>query len=671
VRRRAILVGSSLGVAALAATVIGLGFMGDSEPDAEPVPPVAAGELSYSFDEAAAVVTHQDEFSTTLTDPNGVSRVEISIFPMQVYRDGAWVPLETTLEPAGAGAVTAPLHPLEPLFAPSANASDLVSVTSGGYTVTMSLPGADSASPQLLKDVDMIESTDAVIYEDVLDGADLLFGVTPGGIRTALVVHEPPTDPNLTYEWLVDAPGLTPVRDEHNDLNFVGADGEAHVTMPIPGMWDSSGQFGDSDGAAVNIEYDVIESEDGSFLITLRPDVEWMLDASRVYPLYVDPGTQKTIGSSGIRGYKSDGYTANDGIRIGDIDTTTSCCYWRTVLKHELSTYVGKRLLDAQLYGAWNYGTTNTFTGGVYHATSFSYSGVGAKLSNHTISSAGWASDTGLFNFVATALNTGDFTGYIMLRGYENKTTYTYKKIYSTMYIWYVNRPVVGTVTGPVNGEHVFVNDIVMSATGTEYTGAGQQMRYKFTSTNGGAAWTSPWVEKGAYRIPDSALTPGTSYSYSVETRDKYPQSPIVAKTHSTYNFHIQAAPTAPTDIRIDGVPLVAPVETAANDVTVSAVVSDPDGGEVWATFTVRQNGIVVMDSVPGSRVTLTAGGTGVSEVLLPYQITAGSEYTISVRTFDGHLASDVTEVEHTFTGPPRTVREIPSTDDTDLGATS
>jgi hypothetical protein len=113
--------------------------------------------------------------------------------------------------------------------------------------------------------------------------------------------------------------------------------------------------------------------------------------------------------------------------------------------------------------------------------------------------------------------------------------------------------------------------------------------------------------------------------------------------------------------------PLTLTTAEVANGVTVSAVVTDPDGDQVQALFTVKVGGVTVVDSLPGS--TVSSGGT--STATLPYVLGAGVPYSLEVRAKDARLMGDVTAPTATFTGPATTVDDIPATDDTNTGVAS
>ena len=161
---------------------------------------------------------------------------------------------------------------------------------------------------------------------------------------------------------------------------------------------------------------------------------------------------------------------------------------------------------------------------------------------------------------------------------------------------------------------------------------------------------------------PDETSLPQWKRFYSMEAASGN-------KPHINYIYN--RPPGAPTSVTVDGHALSAPLTLTtaevANGVTVSAVVTDPDGDQVQALFTVKVGGVTVVDSLPGS--TVSSGGT--STATLPYVLGAGVPYSLEVRAKDARLMGDVTAPTATFTGPATTVDDIPATDDTNTGVAS
>ncbi len=637
---------------------------------ATPVPSDAV-----AFDASTAKIVSNDEYGSTLRDASGVLQTKVSLVPVQVERDGAWIPASNVVTQADQE-VVAENHPLTPTFPAVLGDSPIVGVDAGGHKITFTLDGQRDGAPAKVESAADSQGDSTVTYPNAVAGADAVYDVVAGSVKENFVVHDKPSE-KLEFSWVIDAPGLTLVRNEFGGVNMVAGDGEVVANVPPPAMWDSAGEPDKVGADLVNVPFDFESLGDGRFRFTLTPDQGWLSAKERQYPVYVDPSV--TYGANDVGAVKFDG-TIYGGIRIGNPAQSSGWTAWRSVAHYPYENLFGYRITSATLASTVTFGTANCYDGGLWTATSFSYAGIGDQLSPFPNCATGNADSDTFSNYFANLVANSASGAYLMLAGDEGYA-YSYKQLTTTMTFTYVNAAVTTGVTGLSPRKlavtdpmpQVYANDVVIEPVGSYYAGSGQNFRYTVTSTTG-AVWTSGWVAAGPYRVPESWLTPGMNYSYKIETMDNYGYvSPVTANDGGgLWTFHTRVGPNTPTAITVQGQPLTANRTSSVERPTLSATVSSPDSGDVWAVFTVKQDGIVIMDSVAGSKVKLSAGGTGVSSVTLPYAMTAGAHYTVEVMAFDGHFASGVaTSDPYWFTGPPRSIREIPGNNDGDTGATS
>jgi hypothetical protein len=632
-------------------------------------PDVAAAGL-VTFDESSAELTDQDAYTQTYTDAQGVNRTYIAFLPERVMRDGEWVQASSKLETASGGSIVAPLHSMEPVFAAEASDDTAVTLTSEEHQMQVGLVGLNGATPEISEQQEL-GSEHSVTYDGALDGDDVVFSLDNGTMREAVVLTEAPGTEQPTYEWRFSAPGLEARETDFGVIEFVDDAGEVKYSLYLPLMWDSAGENGYVDSPSLPVDYTFEATGDGKWVMTLHPDLEWLNASERVYPVYVDP--QVNIGAAGVATYKEDNFTYNHGStpHIGNSQQNSTCCAWRTVFRMNLNSYFNYRLVGGNIYGARTYYSTGNFGGNLYWANAFRFDGNGSWLGGFTMATGLYESGTGGFDAASHIVNNDDIYSYNMLTGEENNAVYSLKRLTLGVYIDYVNLHTIGTVTGPTGGVEK-VNMPLMSATGTVYSGMTQQFQYVFTSNNGGTTFESQWVGAGNYRVPDGALTPGKRYAYTVKSRDTGYLSPIVSLTNANWYFFTDAAPAVPTSIAVEGEVLDQPRVVQDDRPTLSATVADPDGGDVQALFTVMQDGIVIMDSVAGSKATVTKTTTGVSSVELPYALSPGSTYTVRAVAFSGSMAGESSSVTSSFTvDVDRTIREIPGEDDDETGAAS
>ncbi|MDR7384785.1 DNRLRE domain-containing protein [Promicromonospora iranensis] len=169
-----------------------------------------------------------------------------------------------------------------------------------GRGVTVGLPDADDgelSSPRV--------DGDTVTHEDVaaLGGADLSYEVLPGRVKESITLSEAPDDAApVEYTFtLSDLGELTPRLEEDGSIGFYGElDPEPAVMIPAGVMWDSreaetseGGKLSapDDQGASVSedVTYELEPSGEGEWTLTVAPDMDWLTDEDRVWPVTVDP----------------------------------------------------------------------------------------------------------------------------------------------------------------------------------------------------------------------------------------------------------------------------------------------------------------------------------------------------------------------------------------------
>ncbi len=178
---------------------------------------------------------------------------------------------------------------------------------------------------------------------------------------------------------------------------------------------------------------------------------------------------------------------------------------------------------------------------------------------------------------------------------------------------------------------------------GVEVTGIAKLWQLEANNSQGFLVLPGSWTNRLQWK---------RFYSYEKSPVGTYP--PHIA-------YYYNRAPGAPTDIKIDTQALTENVASTVVRPEVSATVTDPDGGMVQALFTIKQGGVVIVDSLPGS----TVSSGGVSSVTLPYALASNVAYTIEVQVTDTRLTGAVTAPTATFTGPVTSGRDLsPDWDD-------
>ncbi|MFG3307203.1 VCBS repeat-containing protein [Streptomyces wuyuanensis] len=229
----AALVGGSLGL-----TPIGLTSSAAAEDKTSSAP---AGSEAHALRQAAEtgkqveVLSERSETSETYALPNGNLRHVQHTVPQRVKREGAWTPIDTTLTEvrgrvapkAAAGNVTF-----------SAGGDDpLVVLTDQGRKLSLSWP---KPLPEPVLD------GSTATYREVLPGVDLSVAAGVDGFSQALIVKSAAAADNpelATIDFDLKTDGLTLKKDAASGtLTALNPAGQTVFATSTPRMWDSSGE---------------------------------------------------------------------------------------------------------------------------------------------------------------------------------------------------------------------------------------------------------------------------------------------------------------------------------------------------------------------------------------------------------------------------------------------
>ena len=216
--------------------------------------------------------------SATWANRDGTMTTETYGAPVR-YRDqaGTWHDIDLRWRRAADGSVAPGGHPSGVrLGARSAGAgASLVSTGDPAHQL-------DWTAPWALPDP-VLDGTTAT-YRDVEPGVDVVVHSRRSGFELDLVVNQPPAS---TPVWRIPlrTKGLTARPRPDGSILFVDANGTPHSAIPAAYMWDATVE--PHSGEPLNRARVRLAVDKGSLVIA--PDPAWFADASRVFPITVDP----------------------------------------------------------------------------------------------------------------------------------------------------------------------------------------------------------------------------------------------------------------------------------------------------------------------------------------------------------------------------------------------
>ncbi|WP_329093836.1 DNRLRE domain-containing protein [Streptosporangium sp. NBC_01469] len=244
---------------------------------------LVATEKAASQGKAVEVVDETSETSITYALPDGAYQTEIAAGPVRTRRDGAWVPIDTSLAEQNG------------VLKPKALASgSAVEISAGGMGAFVTMTAADGQSYALQWPTSLPKpqvSKNTATYENAAGtGADLVVTVLPTGFRHDVVLRERPADP-LEFRIGVLTGGLTLAEGKSGQLLLTSGKGKKLVaSAPRPVMWDTAPEGHPHQAKRADIVTDVV-TKNGRTELVLKPDHAFLSDPATKYPVRVDPTT--------------------------------------------------------------------------------------------------------------------------------------------------------------------------------------------------------------------------------------------------------------------------------------------------------------------------------------------------------------------------------------------
>jgi RHS repeat-associated protein len=226
--------------------------------------------------------------SRTYLNPDGTFRRVLSSGLVN-FQDasGAWRTIDTSLVGAGDGTgdTVSAAGPLQ-VRLPRDFAGRPVQVSAGGDTLSMRLQGAQSSG--------LSAAGSEGSYASVQPGVDVTYSVAPDTLNESVVLRSRPGGPvSFTFLLAVSA-GLTLAARPDGSIDALDASGGRVFLIPAPLLTEPAAAGGvgaQSAGVAVSLT-----GAAGHYRLTYTPDLAWLQDPARRYPVVLDPSV--TLGGA-------------------------------------------------------------------------------------------------------------------------------------------------------------------------------------------------------------------------------------------------------------------------------------------------------------------------------------------------------------------------------------
>ncbi|NMB95096.1 MAG: DNRLRE domain-containing protein, partial [Clostridiaceae bacterium] len=164
---------------------------------------------------------------------------------------------------------------------------------------------SERAKKQFLKNL----STD-LIYKDIKLGIDLKYQIRPEAVKEDIIINSKTEETDFSFN--LSMKNIVPSKGDNNTINFLDEKDPSILvfTIDTPFMYDASGEI------SYDVKMDIEEEKTGTYVLTLRPDLEWLNSDKRAYPIVIDPYINSVSSAASVQ--DSTVYQSNPNINYGN-----------------------------------------------------------------------------------------------------------------------------------------------------------------------------------------------------------------------------------------------------------------------------------------------------------------------------------------------------------------
>lgn len=310
-----------------------------------------ASALARRDNRVVEIESMRGEPRRVFAKPDGTFTLEQHVRPVQVRRDGGWVPVDTTLRLRQDGAVEPVAAAVGVTFS-GGGSGPLARLSRGGKTLELGWTGP-LPKPVL--------NGDTATYAEVRPGVDLQVTADVDGFSHLLVVKTREAAAALTeLAYPLAAEGLTVKTDAVGNLRALDEAGGALFLAPTPKMWDSEGMTSPQalkEGRSPEAREATMGVTVKGRELRLKPDRAMLTDPGTRFPVYLDPYFSAPRGSwtAVWSNWPNSNYlNSSDVARVGHVESQKNRSFFQMATG---ATIHGKQIVKATLrtYETWSY----------------------------------------------------------------------------------------------------------------------------------------------------------------------------------------------------------------------------------------------------------------------------------------------------------------------------
>ena len=131
----------------------------------------------------------------------------------------------------------------------------------------------------------------ALEYVEALNGATLRYENYGNTVKESIVIDAP--QEAYSYSFVLETEDLTPTVLEDGSITLTAPNGAIIYTIPAPYMIDANKEY------STNASYS-LSGSDGTFILTVTADEEWINAPERVFPVLLDPTIEEVANEDSL-----------------------------------------------------------------------------------------------------------------------------------------------------------------------------------------------------------------------------------------------------------------------------------------------------------------------------------------------------------------------------------
>jgi Disaggregatase related repeat len=268
----------------------------------------ASGSMLSDEPATGRVPALSSEKTNVYAKADGTYRLEAFGTPVNFLEDGHWQPIHNDLVDASgaAYAVQNAANDYTVQLPQDAGTTPVKLADDAGW-VSFAMDGLDGAPT-----VDGSEAT----YESAGAASEVAYEARTNGVKESVVLdHAPEQATEFTFSLRLSN-GLYPDPQPSGEIVVRDGFGASVYTIAAPFMVDSKSP---APAVSTNVDFDIEQTPSG-WQLTLTPDLAWLRDAARTYPVTIDPTITQSPSSADGWINEDSPTTANPGtdyLRVG------------------------------------------------------------------------------------------------------------------------------------------------------------------------------------------------------------------------------------------------------------------------------------------------------------------------------------------------------------------